>query len=163
MCGESSAIGVLVVEDEALVRMVVADALSDEGYHVLEAHNADEALAILEARDDLRLVLTDCDMPGRIDGLDLAHLVHDRWPEIRLVVTSGKIRPDLSDLPTQVCFLPKPYAFTAMLKIVANLLALDGSAPGAPVLPVGIGAQHSAAMTGEIGAVASAIPEPDKS
>src|SRR3712207_5277267 len=85
---------VLLVDDEPLVRMTTADELEEAGFHVLEAANADVALVVLEARSkEVRLLLTDIDMPGSMNGLELAEAVHARWPHIALVVSSGYQRP----------------------------------------------------------------------
>ena len=80
---------VLVVEDEALLRMHATDMIEAAGYTVVEAANADEAVLILSQRMDIRIVFTDIDMPGSMDGLKLAAMVRDRWPPIELIVTSG--------------------------------------------------------------------------
>src|SRR5271163_1441568 len=81
---------ILVVEDEELLRLNAADLLEDNGYAVIEAANAEDALRTLERRPDVRLLFTDIQMPGRIDGIELARLVHERWPHILLVMTSVK-------------------------------------------------------------------------
>jgi hypothetical protein len=70
----------LVVEDELLLRLMAVDIVETAGFEALSAGTADEALAILEARADVRLVFTDVQMPGSMDGLRLAHAVRDRWP-----------------------------------------------------------------------------------
>lgn len=100
---------VLIVEDEALIRWAAVDMIREAGYGVLEAGNADEAIRILEARNDIRFIFTDIDMPGSIDGLKLAHAVSKRWPPIKIIVTSGMQNPKESDLPKGSRFLPKPY------------------------------------------------------
>jgi CheY-like chemotaxis protein len=89
---------VLVVEDELLIRMQAVSMIEEAGYDVVEASNADEAIAILEARTDIRIVFTDIEMPGSMDGLKLARYVRDRWPPIQLVVTSGRHHVDDADL-----------------------------------------------------------------
>ena len=71
---------VLVVEDEMVLRMRAVDIVEDAGFTAVEAVNADEALAILEARSDIALLFSDIQMPGSMDGLTLAHAVHERWP-----------------------------------------------------------------------------------
>ena len=71
---------ILVVEDELLLRLMAVDNVETAGFEALSAGTADEALAILEARADVRLVFTDVQMPGSMDGLRLAHAVRDRWP-----------------------------------------------------------------------------------
>jgi DNA-binding NtrC family response regulator len=96
---------VLVVEDEPLVRMFVTGALEDEGYKVLEAANADEALTLLQARPDVLAVITDVEMPGR-SGYELAQAVHKRLPNLSLVIMSGRCWPET--LPQNSVFLAKP-------------------------------------------------------
>ena len=100
---------VLVVEDEPLVRMGIADYLADAGFKVLEASNADEAVALLAVNLDITIMFTDIDMPGGMDGLKLAAAVRDRWPPIKIVVTSGHHVVRVDQLPVQARFIPKPY------------------------------------------------------
>jgi two-component system, response regulator PdtaR len=101
---------VLIVEDEFLVRTGTRAAVEMAGFDVLEAGDADEAIAILTARSDIRLIFTDVHMPGSMDGLKLAHFVRDRWPPIKIVATSARVRITASDLPEGGRFLPKPYS-----------------------------------------------------
>ena len=82
---------VLVVEDEMLLRMRAVDMVEDAGYTSVEAVDADHAVAILESRSDIALLLTDIQMPGSMDGLGLAHSVHDRWPPIKIILVSGQL------------------------------------------------------------------------
>ena len=98
---------VLVVEDEILIRELVAEELAEAGYSFVVAHNADQAIAILEARQDIHLVFTDIDMPGSMDGLKLAAAVRDRWPPVHIIITTGKVRP--LEIPANALFIPKPY------------------------------------------------------
>jgi two-component system, response regulator PdtaR len=91
--------GILVVEDEALLRMHAVGLLEDHGFGVVEAKNADPALKPLETRDDVRLLFTDIQMPGSCDGMNLARQVHARWPSILLVITSGQIKPVEAEIP----------------------------------------------------------------
>lgn len=101
---------VLLVEDEPLIRMTAADHLEEAGFHVLEAANADVALAALEARSyEIEVLFTDIDMPGSMNGLQLAESVHARWPHIALLISSGYHRPHPHELPDHGQFLPKPY------------------------------------------------------
>jgi CheY-like chemotaxis protein len=100
---------VLVVEDEPIIRMMAVDLLEDAGYEVLEACDAHAAVAVLERRDDVVVVFTDIDMPGRLDGMGLAAAIRDRWPPIEIIVTSGKRRPPAAAMPDRGVFLPKPY------------------------------------------------------
>jgi CheY-like chemotaxis protein len=107
---------VLVVEDEALVRMNGVDILEDAGYTVLEAANADEAMEILNQALNIELLFSDIDMPGSMDGAALAQLVHERWPKIHLLLTSGHHRLTDADVPDHGRFLQKPYSGEAMVE-----------------------------------------------
>jgi len=100
---------VLVVEDEFLIREYAVETINEAGFEAIEAATADEAIEILEHRSDIRIVFTDVHMPGSIDGLKLAHAVRDRWPPIKLIVTSGQMTVPDSALPTGGRFLGKPY------------------------------------------------------
>jgi CheY-like chemotaxis protein len=100
---------ILIVEDEPIIRANVVSAIEAEGFEVLEAANADEAIRILESRSDIRVIFTDIQMPGSMDGLKLAHAVRDRWPPIKIIVTSGRERLTERDLPEGGRFIAKPY------------------------------------------------------
>ena len=110
---------VLIVEDEALLLFSIADELRDLGFNVLEARNADEALARLESHSDIAVVFTDIDMPGSIDGLQLTTLVGERWPKTKVVVTSGKKLPERVEMPKHTQFLSKPYAVEAVARAIS--------------------------------------------
>src|SRR5438128_12655428 len=79
---------VLVVEDEMVLRMRAADIVEDAGFGAVEAVNADEAIAILESRSDIAVLFTDIQMPGSMDGLKVAHAVHNRWPHLQIILLS---------------------------------------------------------------------------
>jgi CheY-like chemotaxis protein len=98
---------VLVVEDEFIIRDMVSDDLTDAGFSVVQVGNADLAIAVLEARQDIHLVFTDIDMPGSMDGLKLAAAVRDRWPPVHIIITTGKDRP--RTIPANSLFIGKPY------------------------------------------------------
>jgi two-component system, response regulator PdtaR len=100
---------VLVVEDEPLVRMYAVFLLEEAGFETLEAGSADEAIALLETRNDIRIVFTDINLPGSMDGLRLAHAIRHRWPPIELLLTSGHTRVGDEDMPDRGLFLGKPY------------------------------------------------------
>ena len=85
---------VLVVEDDAILRLHALDIVEEAGFTAIEAKNADEAIAILENRSDIVLLFTDVNMPGSMDGLKLAHAVRNRWPPIKIVVVSGHVQKD---------------------------------------------------------------------
>lgn len=114
---------VLVVEDEAILRFDAVDALEAAGIEALEAANAAEALILLNNRQDISTVFTDINMVGNIDGLALAKMIHARWPQIRVVVTSGHVRLRDGDLPGQARFVPKPYPSGQL----AEILSLQGA------------------------------------
>jgi two-component system, response regulator PdtaR len=114
---------VLLVEDEPLVRMSAADDLQEAGFQVLEAANADVALAVLEARSgEVQVLFTDVDMPGSMDGLALAKSVQRRWPHISLLISSGYHRPHPRQLPDEGRFLPKPYHPEAVVRHIRELV-----------------------------------------
>ena len=113
---------ILVVEDEALIRLHAAIMLEDDGFDVVEAENADAALKLLETRDDVRLLFTDIRMPGSCDGMDLARKVHARWPHILLVITSGHARPTQAEIPDHGRFVGKPYREKDLLDEVRDLM-----------------------------------------
>lgn len=112
---------VLVVEDDYWQRLLATDVLEAAGYNVLEATSADEAIAMLERRKDIRIVFTDIEMPGSMDGLKLAHAIRDRWPPIELILSSGKDRVDADQMPAQGRFLSKPYDPNALAAAVRAL------------------------------------------
>ena len=111
---------ILVVEDDALIRMDLADTLMDAGYGVLEASNADDALGILET-EEISALLTDIDMPGSINGIGLANTVSERWPDCKIVVISGRYNPAQGSLPSSATFLSKPVSEKALLKTMTEM------------------------------------------
>jgi two-component system, response regulator PdtaR len=115
---------ILIVEDEFLIRIHAAQVIRDAGFEVAEAADADEAIAILESRPDIRVVFTDLQMPGSMDGLKLARAVRDRWPPVHIVATSGHRAIREGDLPTGSVFFPKPYSPE---KVAATFLTLVAS------------------------------------
>jgi len=114
---------VLVVEDETLVRLYGMDILEDAGFRVLDAGNADEAIAVLQSHDEVALLFSDIDMPGSMNGLELAHLVHDRWPNIRLLLTSGHRQPTQDQIPDDGRFMRKPWGEQALMAKIREILA----------------------------------------
>jgi CheY-like chemotaxis protein len=121
---------ILVAEDDALVQLELADWLTDLGLTVLTADNADSAKALLGGRRDIEFLITDIQMPGSMDGLQLAHHVAERWPPIKIMVVSGMFQTELSALPAGGRFFPKPFDRQKLWE------ALSGSgAPSAPIAP----------------------------
>ncbi len=90
------------MEDDPLLRMLAVEVVEEAGFVALEAGNADEAVALLESRPDISLLFTDIDIPGSMDGLKLAHAVRDRWPPLKILIVSGKVRVQPSQLPSTV-------------------------------------------------------------
>jgi DNA-binding NtrC family response regulator len=114
---------VLIVEDEMILRMRAVDMVEDAGFSPIEAVNADDALALLESRSDIELLFTDIQMPGTMNGLKLAHAVHERWPAIKIILVSGKLTPTENDRPAESRFFGKPIEARQM---IAELQAMIG-------------------------------------
>jgi CheY-like chemotaxis protein len=112
---------ILLVEDEVLVRMTLADQLRGAGYIVLEASSADEALDLLQGHDGVRLVLSDIRMPGRLDGVELAHTIRARCPGIKIVLASGESF-SVSHWGDHDGFFPKPYDARRLIEHIKMLL-----------------------------------------
>ncbi len=111
---------VLLVEDEALLRMLMADLLRGAGVRVIEAATADEALAVLDSGLAVDMIFTDVRMPGRLDGVGLALAVTRDRPEIAVFVTSGDLAPEVArQLPV---FIPKPYDLDAVVVRILDRL-----------------------------------------
>ena len=100
---------VLVVEDEIFIRINAIEMVEEAGFEAIGASNADEAIRLLESRNDIRAVFTDVQMPGSMDGLRLARVIRNRWPPVALIVTSGQTAGLKSDLPSGSNILAKPY------------------------------------------------------
>ena len=118
-----SPVYVLVVEDDFLNRLHAVNLVEDAGYIAVEASNADEAITILEARKDIRIVFTDIDMPGSMDGLKLAHAIRERWPPIELILTSGHFDLSHDEIPERGRFFPKPYRDQEIISALQHFVA----------------------------------------
>jgi two-component system, response regulator PdtaR len=114
-------IAALVVEDDAILRFDLAQTLQAEGYKTFEAADATEAIAVLEANSEIRVVFTDIHMPGTMDGLALSHYVRKRWPPTIIVVSSGRCTPGQEEMPTGVIFVGKPYAPEVLGKVLEGI------------------------------------------
>jgi two-component system, response regulator PdtaR len=114
---------VLVAEDEALIRMFTAGFLIEAGYTVVEASNAAEAITELESDAKVRVLLTDVEMPGDMDGLELAREVQRRWPDVVIIVTSGRVRPHRDDLAGAE-FFQKPLREKAVVETIRERLSM---------------------------------------
>jgi len=122
--GLTEVANVLVVEDEMLLRMRAVDIVEDAGFCPVEAVNADEAISILESRSDISVLFTDIQMPGSMDGLKLAHAVHDRWPSIKIILVSGQVKPSDAERPADSRFFGKPLSVE---KMIIELQAMVGA------------------------------------
>ena len=111
---------VLVVEDEPIIRLISLIELEDAGFITIEAKDADEAIAILEKRQDIDFIFTDVNMPGSMDGAKLAAAVRDRWPPVHIIVTSGRVKP--ARMPAEAIFIPKPYK---LRNVIAAMKAFE--------------------------------------
>jgi CheY-like chemotaxis protein len=116
-------IAVLVVEDEPLILLDIADQLQREGFRVYEAMNADRAIELLMTHSDIRIVFTDIDMPGSMDGLKLAAAVRNRWPPVKIIVTSGARIVEITDMPDGSVFFSKPYNHLMVLRSMRDMLS----------------------------------------
>ncbi|MEO6783556.1 MAG: response regulator [Bradyrhizobium sp.] len=114
----------LVVDDEPLIRMLAVDMLSDRGFAAYEAENGFDALTVLNGHPEIRLLLTDINMPGTPDGLGLAFEARARRPDLRIIVTSGRVKPALDELPAGGRFISKPYTSSELCAAIA--LSNDG-------------------------------------
>jgi two-component system, response regulator PdtaR len=113
---------VLLVEDEVLIRLMVADELRSQGLQVLEASNADEALTILESSLSVHLLFTDVRMPGRMDGFALAKLAQARFPRLKLIIASSREPEEALRTPADA-FISKPYDLNKVIEQVERILA----------------------------------------
>ncbi len=102
-------VAVLVVEDDALLRAEAVDLCIEAGFSTYEARNADQAIRILERHSEIRVLFTDIEMEGSMDGLRLAHAVRERWPPVSIMITSGRRKVTAEDLPENGLFFAKPY------------------------------------------------------
>jgi two-component system, response regulator PdtaR len=115
---------VLVAEDEPLLRMLAVDVLTEEGFVTIEAGSATEALTLCKACPEaVDVLFTDVRMPGSMDGLELAHKVHERWPWIVILIASGNIFLSREELPDGAKFLPKPYDMHRVIGVVREMAA----------------------------------------
>jgi len=154
---DTETVVVLLVEDEMLVRMSATDILQDAGYHVVEAREGVEAIAMLELRDDVSALFTDIAIPS-MNGIALARIVSERWPHIGIVVTSGALPHGLRlELPPGARFLAKPYSADALLREIESVLPRLGAPLQLKSIPtLQAGKEHGA------GGLAQPLSEPEK-
>ncbi|MDB5576205.1 MAG: signal transduction histidine kinase [Bradyrhizobium sp.] len=125
LAGSTEVPNVLIVEDEMMLRMRAVDIVEDAGFRSVEAVNADEAMSILESRSDISLLFTDIQMPGSMDGLKLAHTVHDRWPAIKIILVSGQVRPSDAERPVDSRFFGKPLGMQQMITELQSMVGVS--------------------------------------
>ena len=131
---------VLIVEDEMILRMRAVDIVEDAGFNPVEAVNADQAISILESRSDISLLFTDIQMPGSIDGLKLAHAVHDRWPSVKIILVSGQVNPSDAERPTNSRFFGKPLGVDQMIAELQDMIGAGALriVPDTTILPMNV-------------------------
>ncbi|WP_244535404.1 response regulator [Methylorubrum salsuginis] len=156
---------ILIAEHDELIRMVTADMLTDAGFETIEVRNTNEALAVLEQRGPVHVLITGRHIPG--NGVVLAHIVHERWPSVSIFVTTGAGADLERELPPRAHLLRKPYDFADVIRAVeASLEWLpeepDNSLVTGPLLPGGVPVHTGADVSSGIGAAAAPVPEPDK-
>lgn len=115
---------VLVVEDDPILLFSNVALIEDAGFTVLQAANADEAIAILEQRNDIGIVFTDIEMPGSMDGLKLARAIRNRWPPVQLIIASGRFSPAAQDMPDGSRFFGKPFRADDLIAAVRGMAAM---------------------------------------
>jgi two-component system, response regulator PdtaR len=113
---------ILLVEDEPYLRSAEAEVLHEAEFWGLEAQDADEAFEILKRRENVRVVLTDVAMPGSLNGFEFARLVAQGWPEVGVLVISGKAPPKAGDLPPNAVFVPKPLNSKTLVEKVRSVI-----------------------------------------
>lgn len=113
---------ILVIDDEPIVRLDAREILEDAGYVVTEAASADAAMPLLSDGGTVEAILTDIDMPGTLDGLQLARWVDGQMPEVAIVIMSGHQLPRREDLPLKATFVAKPFSTSVLLQQVAEAL-----------------------------------------
>ena len=111
---------ILVVEDDFLLSVDISEVLNDQGYDVIAVAKADEAIKVLETRNDIRTIFTDIDLPGSMDGLKLAAAVRDRWPPVHIIVTTGMRAPHRDEMPAHSMFIAKPYRSAEVLEALRS-------------------------------------------
>ncbi|MGE7369008.1 response regulator [Neorhizobium sp. NPDC001467] len=113
---------ILVVEDEPLLRLAALDLIEMAGFEAIPASDATEAVSILEARDDIRIVMTDVDMPRGVDGMRLAAIIRDRWPPIKVIIVSGHVEDPGDKIPAETVFFSKPYREEQIIETIQAMI-----------------------------------------
>jgi CheY-like chemotaxis protein len=119
---------ILVVEDEVLIRIVAADDLVQAGFEIIQAGTADEALRVLQSSIKIDLLVTDINMPGTLDGLQLARVVRANWPHIKIIIHSAQASIGLASIPADA-YLTKPCLPALLIDTVNHLLGIRNVRP----------------------------------
>lgn len=114
---------VLIVEDEALIRMSAVNMVEQTGRQIVEAVDADDAIRVLTNRNDIGFLFTDVEMPGSMNGYKLARAVHERWPDIAIMIASGRKKPGVGDVPVGGRFIAKPYEALTVARTLSEFAA----------------------------------------
>lgn len=117
---DTSRHGILIVEDEPLIRHDLLDFFEDAGFEVFEAENADFAIKLMALQPSIRIVLTDVSMPGSMDGVKLAHYIRERYPPTLLLIASGAVKLTPADMPAGAIFIDKPFDPRAVLRTIRS-------------------------------------------
>jgi len=113
---------ILIVEDEPLLRLAALDLVEMAGFEAIAAADATEAVEILESRDDIRVVMTDVDMPRGVDGMRLAAIIRDRWPPIKVIIVSGHVDDPGDKIPAETMFFSKPYREEQIIETIQAMV-----------------------------------------
>ena len=158
---DSKPLAILIADADELIRMVTADMLTDVGFQPIQVRTAAEALAVLEGPNAVRMLITGRRIVG--DGIALAHLVHHRWPDVCIIITSGSMTDIPGDLPPGTRLLSKPYSFKTLIhEVEASLAQAEAEPSPAPVLPCGVPPHRGVDLGNGLGAFAGPTTEPDK-
>jgi CheY-like chemotaxis protein len=121
--------GALIVDDSALLLLVVGEMFEDAGYRVLTASSGDAALEILESKaSSITVMFSDINMPGKVDGVMLAQVAASRWPHIRTILSSGLSRSDVHDFPSSCSYIGKPFTHASLTSLLQSPGAIGASA-----------------------------------
>jgi CheY-like chemotaxis protein len=117
---------VLVVDDDAVIRLILAEAIRDAGWRVIEARSGADALSYLRSDSHVDIIFSDIQMPGSMDGLQLARHVRATYPTIPVILTSGKVAPAHLDVSGN--FIAKPYRVDRVVALIAQILSTPDKA-----------------------------------
>lgn len=116
---------VLVVEDEFLIRLTLVEALSDEGFLVIEAETGDAALPILQSDNTISLLLTDIQLPGTLNGHALASKARENLPDLPIIFMTGRPHDEEADRSDRDVFISKPYTLANICQTAKRLTAAE--------------------------------------